>query len=310
MSVNNYGEVDWADDATSGTFALSCTLNGVTGTSGTITLIIGSDPIPTPTSITIYGSQDLTGVGGYSGLSDYTATDNNGHILVGCTWTIENQTCSGVTVNGNGQVRWTDKATSGTFDLRCTKSGLSDGVLTGIAIDITNPLPPGPGPMPTSCLEKSSDGKTCYGIRAGTDLSLYSEIDIPEGVEIIVSNSFSGRISSGYSYALKLPNSIATIGDYAFYECHGLHEIYFGSNYQQTLGKDVFMDYGYSPNGLKKIVASFQQQPNWGSSARNEFTNANDNGTVENLDSRYSSSSFLFYLEVVCCLPQTWRAIA
>jgi hypothetical protein len=78
--------VNWTTNCAEGTYSFKviCNANNLQGVSEQITLTIDDGALPPSTSITIYGSQDLTGVGGYSGLSDYIAVDNNGHILIGC----------------------------------------------------------------------------------------------------------------------------------------------------------------------------------------------------------------------------------
>lgn len=246
VDINPSGQITWSDTSSRvTTFKVKYVKNNLEGISDLITLTIQDALPPAATSIDVWGSQELTGVGGYSGLSDYTASDNNGHVLTGVTWSIINASCSGVSINSsNGQVSWTDKATSGNFVINCHQDGLTDGTLN-VNLTINNPTPPGPGPMPVSCLEISDDGKICYGLKGNVDLYLYNEIDIPEGVETIEVNAFGDKISSGYEYKLNLPDSLIEIKENAFNDCVGIEELNLG-NGVTTIGKNAF-------NGLSRV---------------------------------------------------------
>jgi hypothetical protein len=108
-----------------------------------------------------------------------------------------------------------------------------------VELTIEEPTPSGPI-MPNDCLIITPDGKTCEGIKAGVDLSLYDEIDIPEGVETIKEKAFEARISSGLGYIIKLPNSLLAIEESAFSECVGIKKVQFGDGLS-TIGRSAFL---------------------------------------------------------------------
>lgn len=254
VGIDPSGQITWSDTSSGvTTFKVKYVKNNLEGISDLITLTIQDALPPAATSIDVWGSQELTGVGGYSGLSDYTATDNNGHVLAGVTWSITSTSCSGVSINSsNGQISWTDKATSGNFVINCHKDGLSDGTLN-VNLTINNPTPP-PQPkiMPDSDLMYDYDEERgvseCLGIKQGVDLSLYNTIEI-HSVDEIATGAFDSKISSGYEYTIILPNSLGIVRPKAFNNCVGITHLEFGS------GAVNIFDYAFY--GLTKLTDLF-----------------------------------------------------
>jgi hypothetical protein len=105
-----------------------------------------------------------------------------------------------------------------------------------VSVTINNPNPT-PTPLPNDLLD--IEGTTVKGLKAGVDLSLYNEIDIPNGITTIADNAFDSKITSGYTYAINFPNTLINVGNNAFHNCVGIYELNLG-NSVQSIGSYAF----------------------------------------------------------------------
>ncbi len=95
-----------------------------------------------------------------------------------------------------------------------------------------------------------------YNIRVNEDLMYYSisEIVIGEGITHVGNHAFSN-----YSYVtnLSLPNSLESIGDYAFYDCYSINNKMIFPTGLKSIGNYAFYDCNFQyvmlPDGLKTL---------------------------------------------------------
>lgn len=103
------------------------------------------------------------------------------------------------------------------------------------------------------------DGKPVVGLSGFGSLKFldFIEFESPCYVKYICDNCFEYCTSLGLNEGLNLPESIETIGDYAFHGCTGLRSVNFSSNLK-SIGRSAFelcksLESITLPNSLKVI---------------------------------------------------------
>lgn len=145
------------------------------------------------------------------------------------------------------QVLTTFAGTAATGTEFYTNDGFRAKVLEDGSVAITWIYNTGEVTIPSEVTDKAEESTGSYKVsKVGDEYAVYdndfiSKVLISEGITSIAQRAFQGKTSI---VSLYLPSTLNSIGDYAFYDCTGLRELYCCAATSPVLGDQVFRTSG------------------------------------------------------------------
>ena len=183
------------------------------------------------------GCTDSSGVEGGSGNVGTDEIPTNWEYAY--TYNREADTWTAITTNDGTQL-------TGDIAIRMYKNGTYD--IDGVVVDTYDTIVSGTGEV--NLYEMNDEDVIKLGGEVGNEDNYTSlvhtltiNLEIKEGITSIGENGFHGEANYdnyGLLKSVKLPNSLITIGDEAFYGQYGLEEIEFGTGVEE-IGQQAFM---------------------------------------------------------------------